>query len=231
MGIYLGSEELSTAGGSAGGSHFLTSPLELPRTSFNSSNIGWKYTSSARYIMTQQAFWDLYDNNYAYVNLNTNTNYGDYVTVVDINNTNGGLLHHVISGTGWYNNTNNNAIGIKITMDGTVYEIDDIDTVVTNSGGSNRAFLGYAMTHGGQLSSANAVNAIGTYFNYVANANAAMTKGFDSSFITFNASVPSPEEQMLFPSVKFNQTLKVETKARWSTSSLGNYSGVGYKLF
>ena len=36
---------------------------------------------------------------------------------------------------------------------------------------------------------------------------------------------------LLSASVKFNQTLKVETKARWASTRLGQYSGVGYKLF
>jgi hypothetical protein len=229
MGIYLGANELST-GGAAGGGGFLTSPLELPRASFESLKIGWKRSNTLRYVMSSQDWWNLYDNHYAYVNLATGT-YGEYVTVVDINNTNGGLLHHVISGTGWYNNTNNLNIGIKITMDGTVYEIDDIDTIITNSLGSNRAFLGYAATHGGQLSNTIPRMSVGGYENFVQNANGAMTKGFGSSYTLTSASIPTPEEQILFPSVKFNQTLKVETKARYQTSRLGQYSGVGYKLF
>ena len=229
MGIYLGANELST-GGSASGGAFLTSPLELPRTSFESAYMSIKTNFGTRLGASSQTFWDLYDNNYSYVNLSTGT-YGEYVTVVDINNTNGGLLHHVISGTGWYNNTNNNAIGIKITMDGTVYEIDDIDTITTNSAGSNRAFLGYLLPAHPQLSNTTSQQAVGGYYNFQQNANARMTKGFDSSYVGTYSTVPSPEEQILFPSVKFNQTLKVETKARWATTRLGQYSGVGYKLF
>jgi hypothetical protein len=230
MGIYLGANELNT-GGSAGGGAFLTSPLELPRTSLNLSYLGWKYGSQSIHATSANGFWDLYDNHYAYANLTTNTNYGDYVTIVDINNTNGGLLHHVISGAGGSMNTNVLNIGIKITMDGTVYEIDDIDTFVQNAGVQVRAVLGYLSPARAQTATATTNQVVGSYYNFLQNANAAMTKGFDSSYSYFYATVPSPEEQMLFPSVKFNQTLKVETRARWNTSGLGHYSGVGYKLF
>ena len=229
MGIYLGANELST-GGAAGGGGFLTSPLELPRLSIESARLYLKTSNTATQAASATAFWNLYDDNYSYVNLSTGT-YGEYVTVVDINNTNGGLLHHVISGTGWYSNTNNNAIGIKITMDGTVYEIDDIDTITASSLGSNRAFLGYLSPTNAQIGTTQPNQSVGGYYNFAQNANAAMTKGFQSSNIYFYGTLPSPEEQILFPSVKFNQTLKVETKARYATTRLGQYSGVGYKLF
>lgn len=229
MGIYLGANELSTGGG-AGGGGFLTSPLELPRISLESARINLKSVINQNTTASAQAFWDLYDNNYSYVNLATGT-YGEYVTVVDINNTNGGLLHHVISGTGWYSGTNNLNIGIKITMDGTVYEIDDIETIIASSLGSHRAFLGYLSPTISQIGASNAYQSVGGYYNWHQNANATMTKGFQSSNVNFYSTLPSPEEQILFPSVKFNQTLKVETKARYQTTRLGHYSGVGYKLF
>ena len=228
MGIYLGANELSTGGG-AGGGAFLTSPLELPRLSLESAYMGIKNNVGTRVGVHQTTFWDLYDNNYSYVNLATGT-YMEYVTVVDINNANGGLLHHVISGAQWYSNTNIADIGIKITMDGTVYEIDGIETFIQNSGGSNRAFLGYLSPSHPQVSNT-ASQSLGGYYNFHQNGNAKMTKGFHSSYVNHYSTVPSPEEQILFPSVKFNQTLKVETKARYNTTRLGNYSGVGYKLF
>jgi hypothetical protein len=229
MGIYLGANELSTGGG-AGGGGFLTSPLELPRTSLESAYMSMKSANGTRVGANSTTFWDLYYSNYAYFYL-SNVTYGEYATVVDINNANGGLLHHVISGAGWYNNTNNLNIVIKITMDGTVYEIDGINTIVTNSLGSNRAFLGYLSPTHPQINTTQTNQSVGGYYNYQQNANATMTKGFQSSYVQAYSTVPSPEEQILFPSVKFNQTLKVETKARYQTSRLGHISGVGYKLF
>lgn len=229
MGIYLGTNELSTGGGSGGGA-FLTSPLELPRVSLESAYMGLKNANYATITASSQSFWDLYDHNYSYVNLSTGA-YQQYVTVVDINNANGGLLHHVISGAKMSPNTNLANIGIKITMDGTVYEIDDIKTFINHSGGSNRAFLGYLLPSRAQTVDASSQQPVGSYLNFQQSADARMTKGFDSSYKNFYSTIPSPEEQILFPSVKFNQTLKVETKARYESTRLGHYSGVGYKLF
>lgn len=212
----------------SGGGSVVASITDLPRGNFR-SNFMWIKNAQSTLINSETAdFWTYYARQYAVTDLPSDVN--NYTTLLDVNNSNGGVLYHVIAGSAYYS-VNSHSQYIKITIDGEVTEIGPIN-MATPQYRSYHPVLGALMPFQANTSTG---NARGLFYNYDQwfenNSSYIQTKGFVASYENSMCTIPTPIEADLLPKIKFNSTLKVEAKGYTGTSYNGHKTGVAYKLF
>jgi len=218
MAIYLGPNQLDGGGGTGG--PFVTSPLELPRYSFQTLEM--KYTNNAAVVAASTAsFWTHWDYTRSSATL---TAADTYVTVGEVtSSSNGGFLINVIgngvaAGTG--------TVTFRITVDGTEYIITSGD--VPGTAYSNWACIGSFLS-GIQPQNSTAYDSrrsgyLNSYHSGT-NAQGMLDNGFYKPWEATYGTVPI-DDIFAGPKLKFEETIKVEVKSSaYFTSSERDRTG------
>lgn len=213
---------------SGGGGGIVATPADLPRSNARSNQLWIKTSKTAKNNSETELFWDVYSKHYATSIIPSGIT--NYTTLVDVSNSLGGVLYHIIAPSNYHGNISH-SISIKITLDGEVTEIGPIN-MNTNQYRAFHPVLGALIDVFPSDQTSDSNTSLSTYYQYFDNDNNhKQSHGFWASNNEQAFTIPTPSQADLLPKIKFNSTLKVEVKGYLSATYNANRAGCAYKLY